>query len=92
MKDLSLEHELSVVRDIMATIESFNQSHGITASPRAIRDTLLVAAGLLHREAIRLEEDEADPSDMQNSFAEVAKVCLERALEASADLVCGIPQ
>jgi hypothetical protein len=92
MKDFSLEHELSLVRDIMATIESFNQSHGITASPRAIRDTLLVAAGLLHREAIRLEEDEAEPNGIQNSFSEVAKVCLDRALEASAHLVRGIPQ
>jgi hypothetical protein len=92
MKDFSLEHELNLVRNIMATIEIFNQDHGITSSPGVIRDNLLVAASLLHREAVRLEEPEAEANELQDSFSEVAKVCFERALEVSAHVVNGIPQ
>jgi hypothetical protein len=36
----------------------------ITASPGVIRDTLL----LVHREAVRLEVEEADPKWMQETF------------------------
>jgi hypothetical protein len=92
MKDLSLKHELNLVREIMATIERFNKDHAISPAPVIIRDTLLVAAGLLHQEAIGLEEHEAEPAELQDSFSKVAKVCLERALKASAQAVRGSPQ
>jgi hypothetical protein len=83
MKDFSLGHELNLVRNIMATIESFNQDNGITASPGVIRDTLLVAAGLLHREAVRLEDEEIDPERLQETFAEIARANIKKALEAA---------
>jgi hypothetical protein len=83
MKDLSLVLELALVREIMTTIESFNKDHGISASPSVIRDTLLVAAGLLHREAVRLEGQEGDLEELQETFAEIARASIEKALEAS---------
>jgi hypothetical protein len=82
---LSLVHELNLVRNIMATIVSFNQDHGITSSPGAIRDTLLVAAGLLHREAVRLEGEEFDPEKLQEAFAEIARANIRKALEAQSN-------
>jgi hypothetical protein len=83
MTELSLVDKLNLVRNIMATIESFNQDHGITASPPAIRDTLLVAAGLLHRDAVRLEGEEVDPEQLQETFAEIAGANIRKALEAA---------
>ena len=84
MKDFSLVHELTLVREIMTTIERYNCDHGITASPGVIRDTLLAVAGLLHKEAVRLEDQEADPTQLQETFAEVARARIEQVLEASA--------
>jgi hypothetical protein len=65
----------------MSTIEAFNRDHGDTASPAIIRDTLLVVAGLLHREAARLEDQEDDPAQLQESFAEIARANINKALE-----------
>jgi hypothetical protein len=84
MKDFSLVHELTLVREIMTTIERYNCDHGITASPGVIRDTLLVVAGLLHREAVSLEDHEGDPRQLQETFAEVAGARIEQVLEASS--------
>jgi len=83
MKDFSLEHELDLVRSIMATVKSFNEDHGITASPEIIRDTLLVAAGLLHREAVRLADEDVDPEQLRETFAEIARANIKKALEAA---------
>ena len=84
MKDFSLVHELTLVREIMTMIERHNRDHGIKASPGVIRDTLLAVAGLLHKEAVRLEDQEADPTRLQETFAEVARARIEQVLEASA--------
>jgi len=83
MKDVSLVHELTLVRKIMATIEAFNKDHGIAASPAVIRDTLLVVAGLLHREAVRLGGQEDDRTQLLETFAETARANIEKALEAA---------
>jgi hypothetical protein len=84
MNDFNLEHELTLVREIMTTIGRYNLDQGITASPRTIRDTLLVVAGLLHQEAVRLEDQGDDPRRLHHTFAEAARRCLERVLDASA--------
>jgi hypothetical protein len=85
MKDLSLNHELSLVREIMATIERFNSDQAISPAPGAIRDTLLAVAGLLHREAIRLESQKDDLRQLQETFGEVAQARIEYVLKASKE-------
>ena len=75
--------ELALAREVMSAIERFNENHGISASPGAIRDTLLVIAGLLHRDAIHLEDKEEDLGELQDSFAKVARASIEKALEVS---------
>jgi hypothetical protein len=92
MNNLGTEHQLMLARKIMKTIEEFNRDHGMAPCPGVIRDTLLVAAGLLHQEAVGLEDHEAELDELQDSFSEVAKVCLEKALEASAHVVRSLPQ
>ena len=92
MKDFSLKHELNLVRNIMATIEAFNQDHAITASPGVIRDTLLVAAGLLHREALRLEDEDVDSEQLQETFGEAAQANIRKALEAAQSIRHSPPQ
>jgi hypothetical protein len=90
MKDLA--QELALAHEIMTTIERFNGNHGIYASPGSIRDTLLIIAGLLHRDAIRLEDKEDDPSDLQTTFAEAARANIVRALEVSESISRSSPQ
>jgi hypothetical protein len=92
MKDLSLKHELDLVHEIMSTIERFNNDHAIDPAPAAIRDTLLAVAGLLHREAIRVEGQEDDPRQLQRTFGEAAQARIEQVLKASTRTGRNLPQ
>jgi hypothetical protein len=82
MKGLSLTHELNLVREIMSTIKRFNNDHAISPAPGVIRDTLLVVAGLLHSEAVRLEGQDNDQTQLQETFVEIARANIKKALEA----------
>ncbi|MGA7325752.1 MAG: hypothetical protein WBX25_15005 [Rhodomicrobium sp.] len=67
----------------MATIERFHKDQGLAASPADIRDTLLAVAGLLHKEAMHLEDQEADARQLSKTFAEVARTRIEQVREVA---------
>jgi hypothetical protein len=92
MTELSLIQEIALVRELMAVIERFNSDHNITAKPGAIRDTLLVVAGLLHKEAAQHESQHGDPKNLEDSFAEKARECLSHALEISGTHTASVLQ
>jgi hypothetical protein len=93
MTDFSLTHEIALVRELMAVIERFDGDRNITAKPSTIRDTLLVVAGLLHKEAAQHESQHGgNPKHLEDSFAEKARECLSDALGISGSHVVGVLQ
>ena len=54
MSDSGVIHELALAQEIMAVIGRYNNTHSIPHRPRAIRDTLLSVAGLLHLEHAKI--------------------------------------
>jgi hypothetical protein len=92
MADLSLKHELNLVHEIMSTIERFNNGHAISPAPSAIRDTLLAVAGLLHRDARRVEGQEDNPGKLRETFGEIAQACIEQVLKVSTGNGPNLPQ
>jgi hypothetical protein len=90
-QDPGLTGELSLVSEIIATIERHYGDLGIEACPRELRDTLLTVAGLLHIEAARLYEgEEFEP--FEASFLERASISLEKVKWASSQRVSSLLQ
>jgi hypothetical protein len=83
MDDPGLVHELTLVSEILATIERYNDDRGVTPCPCELRDTMLTVAGLLHSEAERLNETELG-QPLEESFVERASVCMARLKWASS--------
>jgi len=91
MQSTSLAYELTLVGEIIATIERFNGNNGIEACPSELRDTMLTVAGLLHLEAARLYKAE-DCQPFEGSFLERASISLDRVKWASSPLPTNLPQ
>ena len=85
MQNTNLPYELTLVAEIIATIERYNGNNGIEACPSKLRDTMLTVAGLLHLEAVRLYKAE-DCQPFDGSFLERASVSLDKVKWVSSRL------
>jgi hypothetical protein len=83
MQDPGLDYELTLISELIVTIERHSGDHGVELSPSELRDTLLAVAGLLHMEATRLYSGE-DCQPFEDSFLERASISLERVKWASS--------
>jgi hypothetical protein len=91
MENPGLEHELTLVSEILAVIERYNGDHGITPCPCELRDTMLTVAGLLHSEAERFNKSEHQ-QPLEDSFVERASICMARLQWASSNEASGFLQ
>jgi hypothetical protein len=89
MQDIGLAYELTLVGEIIATIERYNGNNGIEACPSELCNTMLTVAGLLHMEAARLSEA-VDCQPVEGSFLERASISLEKVKWASSQLTSSL--
>jgi hypothetical protein len=89
MSELGVIHELALAQEIMAVIERYNNTRSIPHRPRAIRDTLLGVAGLLHLEHARIVSGSFDCLQLREAFAEASLVQYDAAMETSAAITAG---
>lgn len=83
MKQFSVVHELTLVREIMAMIERYHTALKITPRLDAIRDTMLSAAALLHIEDAGVENARAHPKLLEETFLDKARERLAKVREIS---------
>ncbi len=76
MEDVSSTHELTLVGEILALLKQFNGARGIALRPDALCDTLLIVAGLLHKEAAYLKNPDTEYKTLEDSFVDRAYECI----------------
>jgi hypothetical protein len=75
------KHELSLVAEVLRTIDRYSKKNKLSACPSCLRDTMLSLAALLHLEAAKIEAARTgrlrSGKRLGDAFARAARSCLE---------------
>ncbi len=79
-------HELTLVEEIMRTIDRYNKSNKLSPCPVCLRGTMLAVAALLHVQSDKVNPDLSGNADLEARFAEAAIGRLHDVIEAASSL------
>jgi hypothetical protein len=85
--DFEDKHELSLVGEVLRTIERYSKKQGIRSCPSCLRDTMLSVAALLHLEAAKIGTAKTGKlfsgKRLGDTFAKAARSRLETVRHAN---------